>query len=241
MRISRHLVACGLSPLLLLGCARTPAPVPVAAVTPPPPPPRPERPQDLPETLRVPARLADGRYATINQGITAAAAAWHVRSALNVAALGCRGPQEAGMIAGYNRLLKTHKASLAAADKAVQAEFRSREPKDWRGAHDGFNTRLYNFFAQPVATARFCAEALAVVTEAEAVPTAGFAAWAPGALTRLEAPFTDAYARYDDWRLRLAAWEAGRVPGAPRLEYASMAQVMAWTPPETVWRVAALR
>ncbi|WP_076073175.1 hypothetical protein [Sphingomonas montana] len=203
----------GVSVLALDGCATRgvpvaalPAPVPVAAL------PRPVLPAGIPERLAVPIRDAAGTYRTINYALTPDQVAWHVRSALNVAVLSCRGPDEAVITADYNALLKRQKLVLAAAYERVQAQFRRTGGAGWQSAQDAHSTRVYNFFALPPAKPGFCAAATALLTESRSVEPATFASFAEAALPRLEAPFTDVYRSYDGYRRELAAWEA-RQPG----------------------------
>lgn len=231
---------------LLNGCATPPATRQIASIAAPPAAvPKPIPPAGASLTQALPPRDPDGRYRTINSGISQAATIWHVRSALNVAALGCRGEQEAAITANYNALLATKKTLLKTAFAQTEAEAR-KAGGDWRDAHDREMTQVYNFFAQPPAKAAFCATAAAVAAEAAAVPAQQFQAFAGPALARLEAPFLDFYAAYDTYRRDLAAWEAGDRPtmpetapataiaAAPRpavtLAYASMDDVLAWSP-----------
>ena len=51
--------------------------------------PMPRPPAGAPATLVLPARLGDGSYATPNRALSPVAAVWHLRAALNVAALAC--------------------------------------------------------------------------------------------------------------------------------------------------------
>ncbi|WP_423606698.1 hypothetical protein [Sphingomonas sp. MS122] len=164
---------------------------------------------------RIPIRDAAGRYHTPNLGISHEEATWHVRAALNVAALGCRDAYEAQRVAAYNGLLREKHAVLAAADGAVRATYRVRYGAQWQNEHDGAMTRLYNFFAQPPAQRAFCDVAHRVLSEATLVAEAEFPAFAATAIARLEAPFTDFYRDYDAYRLALAEWRAGRVVVAP--------------------------
>lgn len=97
---------------------------------------------------------------TFGQGLSPAASAWHLRSGLNVAALACRGPEEAAIVAGYNRLLATRRAELADVYSAVSREYGSAS------AFDAAMTRLYNNFAQPASQAALCANALTVLDAA---------------------------------------------------------------------------
>ncbi|HLZ79637.1 MAG TPA: hypothetical protein VKQ09_09875 [Sphingomonas sp.] len=159
--------------------------------------------------LIVPGPGSDGRYVTINSGVTAQEALWHVRSALNVAALSCRArPGGAALIKHYNALLVHRKAVLVQAYGAETGRFATAG----RGAIDAHMTRLYNFFAQPSAQPGFCAAAADVADHVDAVPPAELPQYATGALDRLEAPILDYYRAYDVYRRELAAWNA-RIQG----------------------------
>lgn len=231
MTISERLIwaAALLAGVTLSGCATRRIEVPPASAAIPP---RPELPAGVPDALVPPPKAADGSYATINHGVDANGAVWHVRSALNVAALACRGPAEPTLIANYNALLHDQKSALAAANAAIQARFRTRFGPDWQVAHDDYMTRLYNFFAQPAPSERFCEVATQVAAQARTVSPDGFQAFAVAALPQLETPFTDLYRRYDAYRQTLAAWEADYGPSvpatAPKLEYASIKSLLAW-------------
>lgn len=155
----------------------------------------------------IPAVAGDGHYLTVNQGISPEQMAWHVRAALNVAALGCRDVAERETIAAYNAMLGRHRAPLAAADAAVKAQYRVRYGAGWDSRHDRDMTRVYNFFAQPPAQTSFCRVARDVLAEAGRVSPERFAAFAADALPRLEAPFTDFYRDYDAWRIADRAWQ----------------------------------
>ena len=157
-------------------------------------------------TQPIPARDADGRYLTPNVGLSREATVWHVRAALNVAALGCRDEAELETIAQYNKLLATQRRPLAAAAAAVKAQYRARYGAGWSGVHDREMTRLYNYFAQPPAQKAFCQVARDVLREAQTITPARLSQFAAAALPRLEAPFTDFYGRYDAYRLALTTW-----------------------------------
>jgi hypothetical protein len=227
----------------LSGCISRPAPPPpaiVAAPVPPPVAPRPQPPAGASAESVVPPLGADGDYLTINRNLSPEATIWHVRSALNVAALACRGEREAAIVADYNAMLASKKAVLAAAFARTEAEARATGDKAWRDAHDRRMTQVYNFFAQPPAQARFCDTAAIVVAEAAATPPAEFAAFAPVALARLEAPFTDFYRAFDAYRRDLAAWEAGDGTAGVRLAYAPIQTVIGWSPTSADSQLAAL-
>lgn len=139
---------------------------------------------------------------TINSGVGSEEALWHVRAALNVAALSCaRQPGGLELVRRYNALLSDRKPVLAAA-YADEAGRRAQADLDRH------MTMLYNFFAQPPAQVAFCAAAATVAERAAAMPAAGLSAFAPDALRALEAPITGYYRAYARYRQALAAWQA---------------------------------
>lgn len=155
---------------------------------------RPQPPAGTAAGLSVP----DPDAATINSGVGGEEALWHVRAALNVAALSCG--QRAGgaeIVRRYNALLTDRKPMLAAAyaDEAGRRD---------QAALDRHMTQLYNFFAQPPAQSGFCAAAAEVSGRAESLSAAD----ATAALHRLEAPILDYYRAYAGYRRDLAAWQA---------------------------------
>jgi hypothetical protein len=140
-------------------------------------------PLPVPETPPPPAPVTPPPP-TINSGVGAQEALWHLRAALNVAALGCgQGPAGAGIVARYNALLIERKAVLATAYAAETGRYGAE-----RGALDRHMTQLYNFFADPVAQRGFCAVAAQVAEEAAAVPADALPDFAVSALPRLEQP-----------------------------------------------------
>jgi cell division septation protein DedD len=182
---------------LLAGCAHNSrpeasrAPAPVAAAEPRPP-------AGAAKGLSLPSPDDQGRYATINSGITDKEAIWHFRAALNVAALSCT---DQSIRDNYNQLLKSRKAVFASAYAGETARLRG-------SALDQHQTRLYNFFAQPPAKIGFCRAADAEASQAVSVSAAEFPAYAVKALDRLEAPMIAFYAAYDRYRHELAQWKA---------------------------------
>ncbi|TGX41366.1 hypothetical protein E5A74_12045 [Sphingomonas naasensis] len=160
----------------------------------------------------IPARDAEGNYVTPNRKLSRDETSWHLRAALNVAALGCRDAAEAETVAAYNRLLRQQRATLATADAGVKSLYRARLGAGWESEHDRQMTRVYNFFAQPTAHDGFCLAAREVLAEIDAVTPDRFADFAAGALPRLEAPFTSFYREYDAYRTAYAAWRQGPRP-----------------------------
>lgn len=205
MKISLRLQRGGalLAIAFLAGCASRPAKLPPQRETvtrPPVPPP------GAAAGVRLPESDGAGGFRTANTNIPPAEAVWHVRSALNVAALAC---DDRAIVANYNALLKRQKAVLAAAYEAEARHFRSYDAKGWRSAMDGHMTRLYNFFAQPPVQRNFCAAAGQIAKEAQSVSSAEFQRFSISAIRRLDQPFQDFYRAYDAYQRDLAAWRAG--------------------------------
>ncbi len=189
--------------LLVPGCGAhhgrpSVAPTPFAGPMPQPPP-------GAAPGLTIPEPGDDGRYTTINSGVNAQEALWHVRAALNVAALSCgHRPGGSDIVLHYNALLTQRKAVFATAYAAETGRFGTGGQE----ALDVHMTRLYNFFAQPPAQAGFCAAAADVADHAANVPPQALSQFAIGALGRLEAPVLDYYRAYGAYRRELVAWNA---------------------------------
>lgn len=115
MRSAMTMLAVG---LLLGGCARTPP-------APPPPP------------------VAPLGSASPNQGLSPAGSLWHLRSAMNVAALKCG----EDVRVSYNAFLLVQRRALARAEQRLVREYR-RAGGDWRDRFDDRMTQVYNYFAR---------------------------------------------------------------------------------------------
>lgn len=149
--------------------------------------PRPAVPQPQPQP---PIAIPSHPSAPINTNLSAQEALWHMRAALNVAALSCRaGKSAAGVASGYNRMLVRHKTALATANSAEIAPFRARYGAKWSGPYDAHATRLYNFFAMPAAQGQFCLAAQQVLGKVGAIAPDALPGYAPIGLAQLEAPF----------------------------------------------------
>ncbi|MDO7843958.1 hypothetical protein [Sphingomonas immobilis] len=187
----------------------------------------PTLPEGFSESFVPPARDMTGAYLTPNRALTPEQAAWHLRVALNVAALGCRGEEREAVVAGYNRMLEAKRAPLAAAASAVEAKYRAVAGARWQAANDDAMTRLYNFFALPPAQRAFCAAARDVIAEAESVAPERFTDYAAAALPRIEAPFLVSFATFDAYRDTRRVWATHRstTPAVPRIELASMMSI----------------
>lgn len=210
----------------LAGCGHKREAPPVAL---PPPAPAPAA-MPLPPAGSAPGQtLPDADAATINSGIGAEEALWHLRAGLNVAALGCG---DATVVTQYNGWLVENRAALKQAYAAENAAHPGK------GELDRHMTQLYNFFAQPPAQRRFCGTASSVAARVSA-PGVALASEAPAAVVELEAPIRDYYRAYGEYRRALAAWQA---QGAARLAAAAptapVVLAAAVTPaPGAPWRI----
>lgn len=208
MRVSSSAAIAAL--LLSAGCARK---AEVASVPPPPVVPTVSQPRPVPPgqasaTLVLPPQRSDGSFLTPNAGLSAEATLWHLRAALNVAALRCN---DEAIVASYNSVMRSHSTSLATAHKAAMAQ------AGGEAAFDGQMTRLYNFFALPPVQTSFCQAAAAVVAEGARTPPSELATFAARSLPLLDAPFQSFFAAYAAYRADLARWQAGTT--APRVAY----------------------
>lgn len=190
----RRSVLLSLTMLPLAACATRPAPIALTTALPPVP----VAPVRALATLGmpVPARLPGGGYATPSHGLTGAAAVWHLRAALNVAALACRGPEQTRLVAGYNAMLTARKATLASAQTAYAAQYQ-RAGGDWRDRYDDAMTRVYNFYSQAPARDGFCAAAQTVLADAASTRPESIETFAESRLRVLEQPFIDLYRAHD--------------------------------------------
>lgn len=207
MRILFSLTAMA---VVLAGCARTAEPVAVAVAPPPVAPPapmvRPVPPAGSAANITLPPRLADGSFDTPNRALKPAATTWHLRAALNVAALRCN---STALVANYNGFVRTLARMLAKAHDTATAE------AGGQAAFDGRMTKLYNYFALPPVQDAFCSAATMIAAEAATVAPEDLEQLAMLGLPVLDAPFANFFARYAEYRAELARYEAAQ-GGAPQ-------------------------
>ncbi len=191
---------------LVAGCS--------APVKPPPTPPppvvstiKPLPPMGAVEGMSIPEVDTSGQYLTPNRGVTANTALWHVRMALNVAALSCHGVNEPARVQ-YNQILHVHKDVLREANAAVDRNYAAAYGSNGLPARELLNTVVYNFFALPPVTKSFCPVAIEVGAKILTMPSGQLLAYAPEALTALEKPFQEFYEAYADYLRRLTEWQS---------------------------------
>ncbi len=213
MTMSRKIIAVG----LLASVAACSAKKPPAPPPPPPPvaiviPPRPLPPGNAAHTQILPGRGVDGRFVTANTAVTGDRAFWQLKIGLNVAAIGCRGTEEATLVAAYNKIIKTHAKVIKSTEKTVITELGKQNRNNGIAPRDRLSTQLFNYFAQPPAQRAFCARANEIAQLVSSEPTAQVVAQAPTYLSRLDQPFLDFYEAYAAYQVEAAAWDAKYAP-----------------------------
>ncbi len=162
---------------------------------------------------------------TINYGIDADHAAWHLRAALNVAALACRSAADNGLVAAYNSLLSRQKEELSQINNLIEQDYRHRFGETWREEHDRYMTHLYNFFSMPAAKPGFCRAADDLAPQAAGLGPGDLPSFATDGLPKLEAPFLALYEQVRDRKNAIAAWDAryaARRAPPPSLPYGDL-------------------
>jgi hypothetical protein len=232
MNLSRKIIIVG-----LLASVAACAPKPVAPPPPPPPkpvviviPPRPLPPGNASLTQILPGRGIDGRFVTANSAITGDRAFWQLKIALNVAAIGCRGTEEATLVSAYNNIIKTHAKAIKSTEKTVISDLAKANKTTGIKERDRLSTQLFNYFAQPPAQRAFCSKANEVAQLVSSTPTAQVIGQAPDHLAALDQPFLNFYEAYAQYQVDVAAWDAKYAP-PPAIMTTPAAPTTASTPP----------
>lgn len=199
VRANLSLGLLGTLALTLSGCATPPAPSPLPPIIQAPPPPPPVMPAGGYVGMKSAPKRKDGKYFTPNLDNTDQAAVWHLRNALNVAALGCD-QAGGGVLDAYNAWLRTRAAVIDRYYQAYIKEWQTPGWWDWQRVYDDNQTRIYNFYAQPAIRTAFCAVAREEVAQVGQVADEHLPAFARASLARLDRPFVEFFAAYDAWR-----------------------------------------
>jgi hypothetical protein len=215
-KLGKGLWVAGLT-LAVAACAPAPKPVVIAPKPAPPPapviPPMPLPPGGAAVTMKVPPVGIDGVRVTPNRGLTREENIWHLRSAINVAALNCQGAVWGEIAQNYNKYLVTHKSRLAQANKAVDAEYVKRYPgQNGLRVRDTKTTDLYNYFALPPVRAEFCDKSLIKSRELLALQSTALPEYSFGALNDVDATFINFFNAFEQYKVDLANWNARYAP-----------------------------
>ncbi len=199
------LAAGGLA--LLAACQTAPPPPPPAPVIQPQYTPRaPTPPFGASNLSVVPALRVDGLRDTINRDLGPLETLWHVRAALNVAALSCTGPLYERLVGDYNAFITNNSASLRNANNAIIRKFQRDIGAGYKTEHDRHQTQLYNYWSFSPLRRPFCDQAVQISQRAIVTKSADLDAFAEQALPELEQPFTNFYLAYEEYERDLEAW-----------------------------------
>lgn len=234
MNLSRKIIVAG---LLASVAACAPKPPPPAPRPPAPPvvviPPRPLPPGNASLTQILPGRGIDGRFVTANSGVTGERAFWQLKIGLNVAAIGCRGLEEATLISAYNNIIKAHGKTIRDTEKSVIRDLGKETKTNGTAARDRLSTQLFNYFAQPPAQRAFCARANEIAQMVSTTPSAQLLEQAPAHLVQLDQPFVDFYEAYAKYQADVAAWDARYAPQPAPLGTAAVPSPLSAGPADT--------
>ncbi len=213
MTMSRKIIMAGLL-ASVAACAPKPPPPP----PPPPPPvqivipPRPLPPGNASLPPILPGRGIDGHFVTANSNISGDRAFWQLKIGLNVAAIGCRGTEEATLVSAYNNIIKAHAKIIRSSEKAVITQLGKENGNNGIAPRDRLSTQLFNYFAQPPAQRAFCTRANDIPHLVSSTPSAQVIEQSPTQLARLDQPFLDFYEAYAQYQIDAAAWDAKYAP-----------------------------
>lgn len=206
-------VATAVSVLAACQAPPPPAPPPVIIV---PTPYAPTTPFGASALTIIPPFGPDGLRRTINRDLGPLETVWHVRAALNVAALSCTGPQYARLIGDYNAFLGNNEKYLRNVNDAVISKYRREQGADYRQVHDRHQTNLYNFWSFSPLRRPFCDQAVQISQRAIVTPEENMEAFGAQALAELEKPFNDFYLAYEEYEKALDAWRVKYAPEQAR-------------------------
>ncbi|MGB5483227.1 hypothetical protein [Parasphingorhabdus sp.] len=199
------LAAGGLA--FLAACQTAPPPPPPAPVVQPQYTPRAPTPPFGASTLSViPVLRADGLRETINRDLGPLETLWHVRAAMNVAALSCTGPLYERLVGDYNAFIGNNSASLRNANNAIIRKFQRDIGAGYKTEHDRHQTQLYNYWSFSPLRRPFCDQAVQISQRAIVTKSAELDEFAAQALMELEKPFSDFYLAYEEYERDLEAW-----------------------------------
>jgi hypothetical protein len=209
------IITLALGGTVLAACA---SPAPPKPTPPPRRPPvaveavpyRPLPPGGADYVMTMPAKGPDGRRLTVNSNLSNDQLMWNMRSAWNVAALNCAGPEYQPILDSYRTFLTKNAKSLTAINDRIKKTYTSRfsVKRDALVARDKRTTQVYNFFAEPAARAGFCRAALDMANRALAAPPSDPLAFAQANFNGLLLPFDQFFDEYEAYQRASAEWDA---------------------------------
>jgi hypothetical protein len=195
--------------------------------------PRPYPPNSSAPNLIIPLTDINGRRMTPNVDLSPEQALWHLRIALNVAALNCRGPEGPILIDNYSKFLTNNRRAIAASERWVIADQGRKNGTNGIAARDALSTRLYNYFAQPPVLQHFCPTAFNIAGLAAIEPTATILPFSSSRVVEIDQPFVDFYTAYSQYQADLAVWHAQNPAADAVIQPAVLAPSVAAPLPDT--------
>ncbi|QJB70478.1 hypothetical protein [Parasphingorhabdus halotolerans] len=206
------LLAIGGMIFVLAGC-QVAAPPPPAVAPPIVYTPRaPTPPFNASSNTLIPPLRVDGMRQTINRDIGPLETLWHVRAALNVAALSCTGPAYARIVDDYNAFINKNEKFLRNANNSIISKYRREIGNDYKAEHDRHQTSLYNYWSFSPLRRPFCDQSVLISERAVATSTGDLETFGAQALAELERPFTEFYLAYEQYERDLDAWRRQYAP-----------------------------
>ena len=149
-----------------------------------------------------------GERITINSNLSPEQAAWNLRSAYNVAALNCIGPQYATLVEDYGAYLKTHQKELREVNTTLDKKFQAEHGRStYIGMRESYQTSVYNYFALPPMVNTLCSSALTLAQEIKTIPAGELVLRSPAELAKVEALYLDFFNRFDAYKSGFDAWQ----------------------------------
>lgn len=224
--------------IVLAGCAKPPVAVvlPTPVIPPVAIPPRPYPPVGAPPNMVIPTVGPDGVRMTVNAHLSPVQTVWNFRSAFNVAALNCLRPEHAEIVVNYRSFLKKHKRGLTAANRSVDAEFKSKHGARFIAPREAYMTQVYNYFANPVTLRAFCDASLTMSRALNLVEPADLESFSAAELPKLERVFEEFFRAYEQYRTDAANWDAKYAPSptvVPASNVAATGPSISYSPPSS--------
>ncbi len=167
-------------------------------------------------TMKMPGKNADGSWITPNQNLSVEESIWNFRSAINVAALTCKGLRWDAITDNYNQMLTQHSERLSQANTRLDAEYVKRFPgQNALRVRDARSTALYNYFAMPPVKQQYCDMALAKSTEMLNVTPIAFPGFASRSLAQIDALYSKFFDDFTQYKIDIANWYIAHPEDAP--------------------------
>ncbi|MBD3731075.1 MAG: hypothetical protein IE933_15395 [Sphingomonadales bacterium] len=176
--------------------------------------------------MDIPSLGPDGRRLTVNTGISADERVWYFRSAWNVAALNCTGPDYQAVTDAYGAFIKNNAKALARVNNRIDQTYR----KDYSNSRSAIKARearmtmVYNYFTLPPVRSEFCRAALVVANQSLANPKYDPGEFATTNFSMFEMPFENFFSAYEQYQRDSSAWDAqyGAVYGPSQPGYVAV-------------------